>query len=1201
MHIKQVIIQGFKSYREQIVVEPFDKRHNVVVGRNGSGKSNFFHAIQFVLSDEFSHLRPEQRLALLHEGTGPRVISAFVEIIFDNSDNRIPIEKDEIFLRRVIGSKKDQFFLNKKVVPRSEVLNLLESAGLSNSNPYYIVKQGKINQMAIAPDSQRLKLLREVAGTRVYDERREESVTILKETVGKVEKINEFLQTIEERLKTLEEEKEELKEYQKWDRSRRVLEFIIHDTEHRENKRKLEELEKMRSNSGKEQQHYADMVREAQDHVREANRKLKEARKDVAAAREEKDILSTEQQQLLREKTKLELGIKDLTDDVDGDNKSKERAEAELERLRQQIKERELEELKPKYEEMKAREEECTRALALNQQKRQELYAKQGRGTQFTSKQDRDRWIEKELKSLSKQIKDKKDHENKLRDDLRRDATKLTELEKRIEDLTKEMERQRVAIDEHNKQYYECKKRKDQEQSARNELWRKETSLTQNLSSLKEDLAKADQALRSMAGKPILNGRDSVRKVLETFQERGGEWAKIATQYFGPVIENFTCDKTIYTAVEVTAGNRLFHHIVESDTVGTKILKEMNRQSLPGEVTFMPLNRLQVRDMVYPNDNNAIAMVQKLKYDPKYAKAMKYIFGKTLICRNLECATELGKQFHLDCVTLEGDQVSSKGSLTGGYFNQSRSRLEMQKTRSELMEQITTLDQELSTLRQELSKTETSINSIVSEMQRTETKQGKAKDIFDKVKADIRLMKEELASIERFRGPKERSLAQCRSSLEAMQATKEGLESELHQELMEQLSTADQGKVDELNDAIRRLTQENKEAFSARMNLEATKNKLENLLTNNLIRRKDELVQALQEISVEDRKRRLSNSKADLAAAEKRIRQINKELEDVERKVQAAVKNEKSLKLELDKWRNKEKEAQDKMEEDAKGLEKMASKEVLLQEKIQESLDKIAALGTLPNAPELHSKYQKMSLKQLFKELEKANQHLKKYNHVNKKALDQFISFSEQKEKLYKRKEELDIGGEKIRELIETLEHRKLEAIQFTFKQVSKNFTEVFKKLVPQGRGSLIMRVATDDGQELNADRANADQFTGVGIKVSFTGGEGDMREMNQLSGGQKSLVALALIFAIQKCDPAPFYLFDEIDQALDAQHRKAIANMIHELSTSAQFITTTFRPELLEHAHKFYGVKFRNKVSHVECVTQEEARDFVEDSATHA
>ena len=101
-------------------------------------------------------------------------------------------------------------------------------------------------------------------------------------------------------------------------------------------------------------------------------------------------------------------------------------------------------------------------------------------------------------------------------------------------------------------------------------------------------------------------------------------------------------------------------------------------------------------------------------------------------------------------------------------------------------------------------------------------------------------------------------------------------------------------------------------------------------------------------------------------------------------------------------------------------------------------------------------------------------------------------------------------------------------------------------------------------------------------VQVSFTGIKAEMRDMQQLSGGQKSLVALTLIFAIQKCDPAPFYLFDEIDQALDAQHRKAVADMIHELSKDAQFITTTFRPELLEHADKFYGVKFRNKVCYL-------------------
>lgn len=159
------------------------------------------------------------------------------------------------------------------------------------------------------------------------------------------------------------------------------------------------------------------------------------------------------------------------------------------------------------------------------------------------------------------------------------------------------------------------------------------------------------------------------------------------------------------------------------------------------------------------------------------------------------------------------------------------------------------------------------------------------RDIYDKMKAEIRLMKEELSALERGKLPKEKSLAQCTSNLEAMRATKEGLESELHQELMAQLSVADQHQVDTLNDDIRRLTRENKEAFSKRMRLEADKNKLENLLTNNLVRRKDELVQALQEISVEDRQRQLETSTASLKEIEKRLVKVTADFKSMTEKV----------------------------------------------------------------------------------------------------------------------------------------------------------------------------------------------------------------------------------------------------------------------------------------------------------------------------
>lgn len=221
-------------------------------------------------------------------------------------------------------------------------------------------------------------------------------------------------------------------------------------------------------------------------------------------------------------------------------------------------------------------------------------------------------------------------------------------------------------------------------------------------------------------------------------------------------------------------------------------------------------------------------------------------------------------------------------------------------------------------------------------------------------------MKEEIGNIDRYRGPKERSLAQCKSNLEAMQTTKEGLESELHQDLMAQLSVTDQAEVDTLNDEIQRLTRENKDAFSIRMRLEGDKNKLEQILTNNLIRRRDELKHALQEISLEDRKHQLNKNQSEVKEAEHNIKQINREIAAVDLKINETNKKLKSELQELDKWKVKEKAAQEKIEEDSKSLEKIAQKQNLLEQKITDCTEKINALGALP-APEMYKKYKEMA------------------------------------------------------------------------------------------------------------------------------------------------------------------------------------------------------------------------------------------------
>ena len=266
---------------------------------------------------------------------------------------------------------------------------------------------------------------------------------------------------------------------------------------------------------------------------------------------------------------------------------------------------------------------------------------------------------------------------------------------------------------------------------------------------------------------------------------------------------------------------------------------------------------------------------------------------------------------------------------------------------------------------------------------------------------------------------------------------------------------------------------------------------------------------------------------------------------------------------------------------------------------------KLRELGTLPTA-ELEA-LATLKRKALVERLSSVHDKLKQYGHVNKRATDQYTTFTEQREQLEARKKELDSGDSSIRDLVSSLDDRKDEAIMRTFKGVQKHFKEVFAELVPKGSASMILKTSAD-GNDDGADNdggsrskkgaeARVERFKGLAIQVSFTDA-GESKSINSLSGGQKSLVALALIFAIQRTDPAPFYVFDEVDSALDATHRAAVGALIKKQSDDeenpAQFITSTFAPEIVNHGDHFFGTVLEHKVSRVEEMDSEAALAFV-------
>ncbi|MCP9259205.1 Structural maintenance of chromosomes protein [Dirofilaria immitis] len=1138
MYIKEVNISGFRSYRET-TVNDFSPRHNVVVGRNGSGKSNFFFAIQFVLSDEFSHLKAEQRQGLIHEGTGDRVTTASVEIVFDNADHRIvAIEANEVRVLRRVSMKKDQYFIDAKLVARSDVVNLMESAGFSRSNPYYIVKQGKINELATSPDSHRLKLLREVAGTRVYDERKEESLKILRETNAKSEKIETLLSFIEERLKTLEEEKEDLKEYQKWDKMKRSIEYMIYDNELKEARKKLDKLAEQREEMNTRQSKVTNDLLNAQNRALQASAEQRKLEARFKGMREEKEALLAEQTERVQRKTELELLINDLRED--------DKAEDVLNKLKTDIaaKEEELNTIIPKY---KALVEDAARLntdIRIAEQRSKELYAKQGYRDQYKTVEERDKDEEQEEQQLHQKIMEIGLGAEEFID-------KLTKMNQDMADL---------------------RRRLDEASVAQQEASREEKASRDNLEAIKVDVQQSEQDFRRLVPKSVMNGVDSVRHVLDHFraQNRNGQYDSILNGY-RIVIELFHCDKAYYQAVEVTTGNRLFYHVVDDDRIAMKIMKEINQQKLLGEINFFPLNRLIAKPRREVNDPEARLLIDGMEYEPIYGVVFRHIFGNVAVVRSMFAGNRLAKREGFDCVTFEGDQMSRRGEMTGGFLDMKRSRLELYNAVQQMHARKVEFEEAHENAVHASNEKASNVEKLRMEVDTLEREVLYLKDKHKTASEKKRYLSQQLQQSTKNKEPKlaDRAVLVSNKSNSRNGSNERKFAAAAWHSSAFATQRRRKNMLDQLQDDIKEKKIRLDSVSRLRAELESTKLRLENQLTTNLHRKRESLQSKIHDISVDEKRNHLQSEMAELKSVNNRLSEIITRLSELEEHLGEFEMSDEKLTRELEDCQE--------------------------QQKIWKHKLQIRELGSLP----MDSKnYESYSLKQLDKKLSEALEQLKKYENVNKKALDQFVQASGQKEDLAKRMDEHRANQKAISDLLTVLDQRKYEAIQLTFKQVSKNFHIVFEKLVPGGYGSLVMRVSHDEDSQPSQDQSDLHQIET--LQVSFTG-TSETREMQQLSGGQKSLVALALIFAIQKCDPAPFYLFDEIDAALDAQHRKAVADMIHELSQNAQFITTTFRPELLDSAEKYYGVRFRNKVSHIDIVSKEQAFDFVEDDQTHA
>lgn len=841
---------------------------------------------------------------------------------------------DEVVIRRTVGLKKDEFFLQRKRAQKNEIASLLEGAGFSKSNPYFIVQQGKVQDLCTMADGERLRLLKEVAGTVVYDEKKTESLAKMEENQVSIAKIQEILMDIEDRLETLQSEKEELIVYQQLDRQRRACSYTLYDKELRKARAALDTLEHERADHVTDISVLHEAAKQTHDGIRFQEGLLKTKTARWRRNRLQMQQLEGDKTASVTKHTKLELECAELQEAVEQGEETLQTNKQALQDLDKQIvaAEKDFAAVQPAYDEAAAALQNMTdeRDQAVRQQ--ESLYAKQGRGRQFSTVAERDNYLRSNVAELETAVQEKRTAVQEQQDVLSNLRRTVTQETKDIAALSTEVTQKAAGLQSLSKTIDEKKRQRLEMVDARKEDWRKAEELHEQVRDARDNVHRAVSDTHKVMPRATAKGLEALRTIVE--QER----LVVGEQYFGMLMDNMELQDTRYqTAVEIAAQNSLFHVIVDNDQTAALLMNRLEKEKL-GRVTFLPLNKLRTESVKYPDNNDVKPMLDMcIKYDKKVEAAMKHVFNKKLLARTSALAAEWSVKLSMDVMTLDGELSSRKGAVAGGHIDVNKSRLRAHAKQTETQETLRSVEREHQQLNRKAQEVDQSVTNVMQELQRLEAKHAELTHVvteketdFERVQTRLENHKKQVEKVEKTTiPPLERELA-------ALQGDIGRLQEEMGTELAVSLTDGDRELLKQL--------QQTKEDMVAAIESQSEKvaqvgverQKLQSLLNDNLRKRRHELMDGIGGAE-EDDSRRISRGRMDSAAVQA---QRKEDLEERQRQLGDAARVKDDVDVRLEETRAIEEKLRGELISAKNELEQFKSQDMKNAKQLEEAQDK---------------------------------------------------------------------------------------------------------------------------------------------------------------------------------------------------------------------------------------------------------------------
>ena len=1169
MYLKNIEVQGFKSFANKINFE-FHNGITGIVGPNGSGKSNVADAVRWVLGEQrIKQLRGAKMEDVIFAGTENRkpLGFAYVAITLDNSDHSLAIDFDEVTVsRRLFRSGESEYMINGTVSRLKDINELFYDTGIGKEG-YSIIGQGQIDKILSGKPEERRELFDEAAGIVKYKRRKIMTQKKLDDEQANLVRVNDILSELEKQVKPLENQSDKAREYLKYKEELKVNDINMFLLEVENIKNKFDDLDSKYNIAVNDLEDTKHIFEKTKSEYEQLELEIEDISSNVDEKKNELNKI-----QLLKEKYDGEIRL--LNEQINSAKMNDSHIRDRINAINAKVED--LEKEKTSYENQKTDINKVLKEADDTRKKEFDVLAGISENIQS---------LLSEIEDAKNEIIDLLNQKSAVKSKIQRYDTMLEQISIRKSEISQKLIKFSSDKESQDKVIEELETDLKEVSMQIIELSDKNDDITDKINEINKNLIEMDKKSKDLSMEYQRNHSklESLKNITERYEGYGNSIRKIMEikeqkkGIAGVVADIIKVDKQYEVAVETALGGSIQNVVTDTETTAKELIEYLKKNKF-GRATFLPLssiaNRTGFNNERVLSEKGVLGLACDLVHIKKeYEAIAKYLLGRIVVVDHIDNALIIARKYSytLRIVTLDGELLNAGGSMSGGAFKNASNLLGRRREIEDLEKNIKVNQEAYKKCEEDIKNSKGRILDYSNESEKIRKVLQEQFLLQNTIKLNMNQAAEKQKELEDYFEDFKREKSEIGIQITDIKENNNELNMEL--KTYEDLNASLEEKIKGLNETL----EEEKKNESAQnekvdiMKLEFMEmNQKVSFVAENIRRIEGELESNRTELELI--RQNETDSGNDVKIKSEEIEKIKISIEEADKTFDKYSEEIKELYERKEKQSNEHKDfftKRESLSEKMNQLDKEIYRLNSQKEKLEEQQDN--QINYMWNEYEItynialelkNEEYDNLS--EIKKNISDLKSKIKTLGDVNVNSIEEYKSVSERYEFLKTQHDDLVDAEKSLMQIIEELD--KGMRAQFTekFAQIRVEFDKVFKELFGGGKGTI----------ELNEE----EDILEAGITIISQPPGKKLQNMMQLSGGEKALTAIALLFAIQNLKPSPFCLLDEIEAALDDSNVSRYANYLHKLTKYTQFIVITHRKGTMESADRLYGITMQEK-----------------------